>query len=149
MKEAFGGVMNLFFIAVFLIIVMGLLGLVVTYSKAFKMKNIVISTIEEYDGYGCGNRGGISNPNTACLNKIRAEAANLGYNPVAGRCSSGFKKGITGSSSTPLYCYKVKGSSNKKYTVELNVDVNFPLISDLLGMSVFKVTGDTRIITTS
>lgn len=149
MKEAFGGVMNLFFIAVFLIIVMGLLGLVVTYSKAFKMKNIIISTIEEYDGYGCGNRGGISNPNTACLNKIRAEAANLGYNPVAGRCSSGFKKGITGSSSTPLYCYKVNGSSNKKYTVELNVDVNFPLISDLLGMSVFKVTGDTRIITTS
>ena len=152
MKEAFGGVMNLMFIAVFLIIIMGLLGLVVTYSKAFKMKNIAISTIEEYDGLGCGAKRGISNPNTACLNKIRTEAGELGYNPVVGKCSNGFKKGPKLDGATvPLYCYKISSTGSKKivYTIELNVDINFPLMSDIFGMSVFKVTGDTRIISTS
>ena len=150
MKEAFGGIVNLVFIVVFLLVMMGLLGLVVSYSKAFKMKNIIISTIEEYDGYGCGTKSGITKEDSACLTKIKNEASNLGYNPVVNRCSSSDYNDAFG-----LYCYSVtnaKDSSgtfetkNEIYHIELNVDVNFPLVSDILGMSVFKINGDTRII---
>ena len=150
MKEAFGGIVNLVFIVVFLLVVMGLLGLVVSYSKAFKMKNIIISTIEEYDGYGCGTKSGITKEDSACLTKIKNEASNLGYNPVVNRCSSSDYKDAFG-----LYCYSVTNpkdstgtseTKNEIYHIELNVDVNFPLVSDILGMSVFKINGDTRII---
>lgn len=150
MKEAFGGIVNLVFIVVFLLVMMGLLGLVVSYSKAFKMKNIIISTIEEYDGYGCGTSSGITKENSACLSKIKNEASNLGYNPVVNRCSSSGYYDAFG-----LYCFNVsnpKDSSGNTdptkevYHIELNVDVNFPLMSDILGMSVFKINGDTRII---
>ncbi len=143
MKEAFGGIVNLVFIVVFLLVMMGLLGLVVSYSKAFKMKNIIISTIEQYDGYGCGSAGSIGKTDTACLNKIKDEASNLGYRPLSNNCSSTDYVDALG-----LYCYNVsKPAANQEvYHIELNVDVNFPLISDILGLSVFKVNGDTRVI---
>ena len=54
MKEAFSGIYSIAFIVVFLVIVIGILGLVVSYTKAFKMKNIIISTIEKYEGACCG-----------------------------------------------------------------------------------------------
>ena len=46
MKDAFGGILNLVLIVVFLLLIEGILGLVVNYSKAFRMKNTVISAIE-------------------------------------------------------------------------------------------------------
>ena len=53
MKDAFGGILNLVLIVVFLLLIEGILGLVVNYSKAFRMKNTVISAIERFRGYGC------------------------------------------------------------------------------------------------
>lgn len=143
MKEAFEGIVNYVFIVVFLLVVMGLLGLVVSYSKAFKMKNIIISTIEQYDGYGCGSISGIDKTDTACLSKIKDAASDLGYRPLTNRCSSSDYYDVFG-----LYCYGItKPESNKEiYHIELNVDVNFPLMSDILGLSVFKINGDTRVI---
>ena len=46
MKDAFGGILNLAFLAVFLLLVMGILGLIVNYTKAFRMKNFTIDYIE-------------------------------------------------------------------------------------------------------
>ena len=45
MKVAFGGILNLALVVVFLMIVSGVLGLTVSYTKAFNFKNYVISTI--------------------------------------------------------------------------------------------------------
>ena len=54
MKDAFGGIVNIVLVAIFLVIISGILGLVVNYTKAFRMKNVVISTIEQYEGAsGC------------------------------------------------------------------------------------------------
>ena len=50
MRDAFGGIVNIVLVAIFLVIVSGILGLVVNYTKAFRMKNAVISTIEQYEG---------------------------------------------------------------------------------------------------
>ena len=48
MKDAFGGIVNIVLVAIFLVIISGILGLVVNYTKAFRMKNAVISAIEQY-----------------------------------------------------------------------------------------------------
>ena len=60
MRDAFGGIVNIVLVAIFLVIVSGILGLVVNYTKAFRMKNTVISAIEQYEGAdGCFEK----NPN--------------------------------------------------------------------------------------
>ena len=50
MKEAYGGIFNIVFIVIFLVIAIGVLGLTFSYTKAFKMKNAVVGAMEEYEG---------------------------------------------------------------------------------------------------
>ena len=76
MKDAFGGLLNIVIIAIFLVIVEGVLGLVVNYSKAFRMKNAAISTIERYEGLGCFTSSG-----SDCRDKIVSQARSIGYAP--------------------------------------------------------------------
>lgn len=142
MKDAFGGILNLVFISVFLLIVIGVLGLVTTYTKAFKMKNIVISSVEQYEGSCCdGNNGGASCVNdSACVSKIRIEAEKLGYSPVNLNCPTDY-------SNNELYCIKkIDEGSRYYYNVIVQVDVHFPIVSNILGFRMFQVSGDTRYI---
>ena len=45
MREAYSGIVNIFFIAVFLVIVSGILAFIVTYTKAFKMKKVILHLV--------------------------------------------------------------------------------------------------------
>ena len=54
MRDAFGGLMNMVIIIVFLVLVSGYLAFNVNYTKAFRVKNKIITTIEQYEG-NCGN----------------------------------------------------------------------------------------------
>ena len=149
MKEAFGGIFNIFFLVLFLVIVMGILGLVVSYTKAFKMKNAVISAIEEYEGSGCYPSSGEST-NTACINRIKRDAQGLKYNPVNLYCN-----GLTPVDN--LYCYEMTiiskdgedGKAGKRYaifTVVTQVDISFPIVERIMGFRTFQVSGDTMMI---
>ena len=120
MRDGFGGILNIVFIVIFLLIVEGVLGLVVNYTKAFKMKNNVISMIEQYEAAGCS------------LN-----------------CPSGYD------SVYDLFCYRgeiVKNTGNYTsskptiYNVVTQVDLTLPLISNILGFSIFQVSGDTEVV---
>ena len=83
MKDAFGGILNLAFLAVFLLLVMGILGLIVNYTKAFRMKNFTIDYIERYEG-SC--RKGTD----ACIRAIKEKAQSISYSPTIKNCPSGF-----------------------------------------------------------
>ena len=144
MQEAFGGIINMFFIGLFLLIVISILGLVVSYTKAFKMKNVIISHIENYEASGCFKEG------TACMKRIEDSAKALGYGAKI-NCPAGFTK-IDG-----LFCYKeisVHGTKNhvssnpKRYRIITQVDLDLPLISNIFSMNFFQVTGDTEVIET-
>ena len=153
MKEAFGGIFNIIFVVIFLVIVIGVLGLVFSYTKAFKMKNAIISVIEEYEGSGCYPEVTNGSHNTACRNQIKRKAQDLAYNPVSLNCSS-----IDNSSgyNVPVYkadnyyCYemttKVK-SDGKRYAVFkviTQVDISFPIIEKVMGFRFFQAMGDTK-----
>ena len=45
MRDAFGGIVNISMIVVFLVVVSGYLAFNVTYTKAFRMKNKIITTL--------------------------------------------------------------------------------------------------------
>ena len=140
MRDAFGGILNIFLIALFLVIVEGVLGFTVSYTKAFKMKNMVISAFEEYEGAGCTNT---STYNTACKNRIREGAKRIGYSPANLNCSGNYEK-VDG-----FFCYKQNPDGNneqnkKVYRIVTQVDINIPIINNIMGFSFFQVTGDTR-----
>ena len=138
MKDAFGGIVNIVLVAIFLVIVSGILGLVVNYTKAFRMKNAVISTIEQYDGAkGCFTES------KGCSNKIVEKAQSFGYYPPSINCSKseGYENGYG------LFCYKENTTSEGTiYTIITQVDINIPIINKIMGLSIFQVHGDTRII---
>ena len=144
MKDAFGGVINMVFVALFLLIMIGILGLVVSYTKAFKMKNLIISHIENFESSGCFTE------DTACMNKIKESAEGIGYGSRI-KCPEDYGK-IDG-----LFCYKEIISTNVdnhvsdrpvSYRIITQVDLDLPIISSIFSINFFQVVGDTRVIET-
>ena len=158
MKEAFGGIFTIAFIVVFLVIVIGILGFVVSYTKAFRMKSDIIYTIERYEGSCCGGGSetslfsaysskSCSPQKSMCRQKVAEKARDLGYNPVSLNCPSGYAKATY--DGKELFCYKINNvvsSGNKRitYSVITQVDINFPIVENMLGLHIFQVSGDTR-----
>ena len=141
MKEAYGGIVSFVFIIIFLVIVIGVLGLVVSYTKAFKMKNMVISIIEEYEGSGCRPELNSSESyDSACRSRITDAAKELGYSPASLKCNNG-----TTASREGLYCYSVENIGDNKiiFKVVTQIDLSFPIIEKMMGISFFQVSGDT------
>lgn len=139
MKDAFGGILNLVFITLFLVIVSGILAMTVNYTKAFRMKNIVISSIEQYEGYGCFNDTG------ACYKKIEDGAKSIGYHPVNVHCPNGTNPEYHKAAN--FFCYARRestGSKKRFYTIVTQVDIDIPIVRDIMGLSFFQVHGDTR-----
>ena len=145
MKDAFGGILNLALISVFLLIVSGVLGFTVSYTKAFRMKNIVIDAFERYDSLGClsGDR-----EDSACKSKIEAGAESIHYAPNSLNCPNDYEN-MDG-----LFCYKesnslkdtggVQHKNVKTFRIITQVDINIPIINKIMGLRIFQVSGDTR-----
>lgn len=137
MKEAYGGIMNIVFIAVFLLIAIGVLGFVVSYTQAFKMKNIVISTIESYEGAGCVESS--FSETSDCVMAIKESAKKISYSPTNLNCPTGY------TAVADLYCMKSEKKDRRITTrVITQVGIQAPIISNILGMRIFQVAGDTR-----
>lgn len=145
MRDAYGGIMNIVFLVVFFVLVEGILGFIVGYTKAFKAKNLIISTIEEYEASGCFDSG-----DTACISKIKERAELIGYRPTDLNCA---KEGGVGNVED-LFCWKevnvnkthYKGTKPSSYRITTQVDITFPLIDKVLKFSFFQISGDTRVI---
>lgn len=138
MQEAFGGLLNVFLLALFLTIVSGVLAISVNYIKAFRMKNYVISTIEKYEATSC-----LQNQQSACSNEIVSSANKIGYGGSGLTCPTGYSLDYNG-----LYCYKSNFHSKGRYSYSIitQVDFNFPVINKILSFDIFQVHGDTRVI---
>ena len=144
MKEAYGGIVSLVFIAIFLVIVISILGLVVSYTKAFKMKDRIISVIEEYEGSGCYPELSGGSSASACRERIKDAARELGYSPANLNCGGSLTK-----SSDNLYCYsmdRLTDSNKAVFKVVTQVDISFPIIDKIMGFRFFQVAGDTQTV---
>ena len=147
MQDAFGGVANIVLIALFLIIAEGILGMAVNYTKAFKMKNLVISNFERYETAGCFNTSG------SCYQAITDGAKRLGYSPSNLTCPQNTSD-LEYHLMAGVYCYAKITPSNEKlnenkkasYRIVTQVDFHLPIISQMFQWEAFQVKGDTRII---
>ncbi len=141
MQESIGGIVNLFLIAIFLTIVSGILAISVNYIKAFRMKNFVITKVEQYEATSCFKKSA-----TACSNEILNKAKSIGYSKTGLLCDKGYSRDYNG-----LFCYKRITHSKGKcsYSIVTQVDFRIPVVSNLLNFDFFQVHGDTRIIEVS
>ena len=156
MNEGVGSTTILVVIAVFIAIVSAYLAYNVNYTKAFRMKNKIVSLYEEYDGQ-CTSE---------CQNKIIEYARDIGYNPYGSlRCQDTDVKPIGLSMSSAeeksgLYCeyrIKVQKSGDNEvfpdkdhkdqyyYRILTRIDIQIPIIQNVLGLRILNVTGDTKV----
>lgn len=148
MRDAFGGIVNLIIIVVFLVIVSGYLAFNVNYTKAFRVKNKIISTIEEYEG-SCA-------AGSACENKIVDYMKALGYstsspNLHGEKCveSSSAKWVCTGTGyctcEVPVSAINLDTKEKVYYKVVTQINIEIPIINKIMpNMNVFRVGGDTK-----
>lgn len=147
MRDAFGGIVNIAMIVVFLVLVSGYLAFNVNYTKAFRVKNFIITSLEQYEG-NCDQ-------GTACANKISNYIKSIGYNAPDTR-ESDYTCVSEG------YCFKkiavsdeVSGAyseSNDKvyFRVITRINIDIPIINKIMpSMKIFQVSGNTKLITPS
>lgn len=141
MRDAFGGIVNIVIIVVFLALVSGYLAFNVNYTKAFRVKNKIISTFEEYEG-NCESES------SACNTKIQNYMKELGYS------APNFNLSSEGYTCKYGYCYKEievtsgEVSETKKrayYKIVTQINIDIPIINKILpGLKIFQVSGDTK-----
>lgn len=146
MRDAFGGIFNLATLVVFFLLVMGFLFFNIAYTKAFRVKNKIITSVEQFEG-NCS-------VGSSCDIQIVNYIKELGYSvPSDDYCSEGFtyQNG---------YCLKrvdVLDNCGHEtledrfyYEVETAININIPIINKILPqLKIFHVSGTTRIIDVS
>lgn len=140
MRDSIGGVFNLTFIAIFMLVVSGYLAFSVSYNKAYKVKNKIISTLEQYEGYNDKSKA-----------VIEDYVNNLGYN--SGNVSDNLKT-TYGCCNNRGYCVKWvpddtadSGLPRGYYKVVTTVNIDVPIFNKFLPfMTFFQTTGDTMTI---
>ena len=143
MRDAYGGIVNLAMIVVFLVLVSGYLAFNVNYTKAFRVKNYIITSLEQYEG-NCDT-------GSECQKKILEYINQVGYNAPnfsldGFKCSHG-------------YCYKEYEAKNSSegvdehqrqsyYRVVTQINIDIPIINNIMpGLKIFQIAGDTKLIT--
>ena len=148
MRDAIGGVVNITIIVTFLVIVSGYLAFNVNYTKAFRVKNKIITTIEQYEG-NCSVIGG------ACDQAITDYMREIGYSTENNFSLEGYDSCRNG------YCIEevdvttddnnmiVNENDRDKvyYKVVTVIYIDIPIINKIMPhLKVFQVTGTTKLI---
>lgn len=164
MNEGVGSTPIIVIIVVFIAIVSGYMAYNVNYTKAFRMKNKIISVYEHYDGV-C---------DSSCRKEIDDYADEIGYHVDAGfnetDCDKSFfkpegsyvrvqyhkigKRGQGGFCEYKVKVPKVADDTNLDviddtrdkyyYRIITRIDINIPIITNVFDLRFLNVTGDTK-----
>lgn len=150
MRDAIGGIVNLVIIVVFLVIVSGYLAFNVNYTKAFRVKNKIISTIEEYegncpaDGKGCDKIindyiNSMGYDNTNLINCDSYNTDKIKYYKRNGYC-------VGASYSNSQSNIQDKGQT-AYFKVKTYITIDMPIIRNVIpNIGMFEITGDTKTV---
>lgn len=158
MRDAVGGTVSLGIIIFFIVLALGYSAFTVNYTKAFRMKDKIIATYDDYKGI-CGD-------GSDCQTSIKAYASEIGYvGSIEGDCGD---KDYSYTVIDGLYCIRevlvekksaedsnfgrnIKGNEElsdlkgkKYYHIVTKIDFQIPVISNLLDFKFFYIHGDTK-----
>ncbi len=146
MRQAIGSTWIMQLVIIFMLIFVAFLALTINYTKAFKIKNELVTMIEKYEGLSVGKNGSV-----ALINNY------LKYNnyTIKSTCEEGEwgaksldSEVLEYSESKEKYYYCVKKTSTAtiglqdraKYTIRIFFHFSLPVIGELFT---FSVDGDT------
>ena len=153
MREAIGNTFIVNLLMVFIGVMSALLVGSVSYSKAFKVKNRIIYTIEKYGAWDIKTSSGTN----VVKAEVEASLKDIGYplivsNPFTGGCPKkngaelvyGGNSGANKYENTYHYCvYKYKSAMGYYYGVTTFMHFDIPLIGNYLE---FPVYGKTKLL---
>ncbi len=137
MREAIGGSWIFTIVVVFIVLFSSYLAISVNYSKAFKVKNRIITIIEQNEGLNSAAQGDINN-----------YLSGVGYF-VYSSCSPGeigYEKNNTNTGYRYCVSKRESGAGTLKktyYKVRVFFRLDLPVIG---GLFVFPVTGETKAV---
>lgn len=141
MKDAVGGSLLLNLVVFFTAVVILFFAGIMTYSKAYKVKNRIIEVIEKHGTY-----------NTNAKNEINNDLTRIGYRVSSkkltnAKCSGDSSMGSCTNlnTTTQQYCVCSKGNlqNGTSYEVITYVYFDFPVIGELIRI---PVRGETKVL---
>lgn len=132
MKESTGYALTLNIVLIFIIIIFTFISSALVYYKSHKVTNVVVSAIDEYEGY-----------NSLSKQKINNNLVSLGYNVNNINCSD---KVMDDNLECPIvekgskgYCvYLCEDSDYYYYKVSINMMINIPLINNIMNIPIYS-----------
>ena len=141
MRDAIGGSVTIVIIVVFIVFALGYMAFNVNYTKAFRMKDKIISVYDDYNGV-CG---------TDCEKEITEYARKIGYTSGTGTggVMNCYNNGPT--AKLNLYCEKkvekinnYDGSTKWYYDISTKINIEIPAFKNILNFKMFYVFGTTQ-----
>lgn len=134
MREAIGGTWIFGIVVTFIVLFSSFLAISVNYSKAFHVKNEVVSIIEKYEGYNESSQEAIANYMSGYGYSVRGSCSNRG-------------EGYDGTNGKYRYCISCVTTNDtlKKtyYTATVFFKLDLPVIGDIFT---FPVSGGSKSI---
>ncbi len=136
MREAIGGTWIFGIVVTFIVLFSSYLAISVNYSKAFRVKNEIVSLIEKYEGH-----------NDTSAEKIEDYLNSVGYG-IYSNCPTGTKGEIVKNGKFK-YCWQriddntssIVSLNRAYYNVRVFFKLDLPVIGNLFT---FPVTGETK-----
>ena len=137
MKESVGYTVTLNLVIVFIAIIFTFLSAALIYFKSNKVTNIVVNSLEKYEGY-----------NSLSEKDITLNLSSIGYQSKAINCKTTIRSGsetcniIPGMNGKKGYCiYECNESSEYYYyRVRINMMMNIPIINNILDIPIYSNT---------
>lgn len=139
MRDALGGTVNLVIIVMFIVIALSYMAFNVNYMKAYRMKNKIVDSYNDFDGQCDSN----------CIAEIQEYASEIGYHPQQVACPEGYNP-----NNVFTYCTQevnrsidgVEPVEMRYYRIATKIDFDFPIIRNILGnLNYFWIKGDTKV----
>ena len=131
MKEGISYTVTLNFVITFIIIFIAFLSATLIYYKSNKVSNIIINSIEKFEGY-----------NDKAINEINNKITDLGYNKHPISCDATISNGkcyiVNDESKEIGYCvYECDEDNYYYYRIKTNMMLSIPVINDILNIPIF------------
>lgn len=143
MREAIGGYFSLTILFFFVLLVSGFISLSINYTKAYRVKNNVLTYLEKYEG----------NPNNEeLLDYTSNYIQSVGYKVSNDSINAAENDGYTCSTyqgEEQGWCYKKNASSGGRFTIDIVVFIglDIPIINKVFsGFKFFWLNGTTSSI---
>ncbi len=147
MRDSIGGTATIAIMTVFIVFALSYLAFNVNYTKAFRMKDKIITLYDDFEGE-CGAK---------CQDVIVKYAQEIGYSVGDNmNCPSNSNwnyhniKGIYCEAAVPVSeASETKGDKKAKryYKIVTKINIQVPVINNLLDLRIFYISGDTPTFT--